>query len=84
MCRLGKRSRSKGPKDDEDAAAFMAERVVIDKSIKGNKRKQLAGKNLVYAKERPEIQRGLDESRKTEWKVARLWYHCQGAGRYSA
>ena len=66
MRRLESAVGAKGPK--EDATAFMAERVTIDKSVNGNKRNQLAGKNLVYAKETPEIQRGLDESRKTEWK----------------
>ena len=46
----------------------MAERVTIAKGVKGNRRKQLAGKNLRYDKCTPEYQRGLDKSRETEWK----------------
>ena len=50
------------------ATAFLAERVVIDKGVKGNRRKQLSGKTLRYDRCTPEYKRGLDESRKAEWE----------------
>ena len=43
-------------------------RVAIVNEKNKEKRKQLQGKNLVYQREPPEIQKKLDTSRAKEWK----------------
>ena len=50
------RSRSKDPME---RAAFVAERVAISNDVKGNKRKQMAGKTLKYDACSEQYQKGL-------------------------
>ena len=57
--------------------AFIAERVSIPQGTNKNRRKQMAGTNLVYHKCDEKTRRGLDESRAKEWKKhLDCWGHC--------
>ena len=52
----------------EDQAAFYATRVAVPQGTNKNKRKQMAGTNLVYSKCDWKTQKGLDESRAKKWR----------------
>ena len=66
------RTRKNNGSDDgftaEERVAFVAERVAVPLGTNKNRRKQMAGTNLVYAKESKKVQQGLDQSRRGEWK----------------
>ena len=61
--------RNHAPQEEpEDRHAFLAERISIPLGTNKNRRKQMAGTNLVYDKCDAKTQAGLDKSRAKEWK----------------
>ena len=61
------RSRSRNHDDDpEELNAFLAERVVITTDVKGNRRKQMAGKTLRYEHCNDDQKKALDQNRSNE------------------
>ena len=62
------RTRERESEGAEDRTAFLAERVTISTEVRGNRRKQMAGKTLCYEKADPLMRAGLDASREKEWK----------------